>query len=572
MKKSFNVNMGTASFNFDEDALAYLESYLERISQYYKGRGEELKVNEAEENIAALLLQSVGPDSIVTLEILKNVLEKIELPVGAAEDFVNEAADEKKEKKKEEEKGTGEEPYANSNEPWRVAMMMGRKLMRHPHDSLLGGVLAGFASYNGWDAGVLRLLVSLAFVFGIALDGISLILLFVYCVLWIALPKPRSIIDFTRMQKLQPASYSKESLDEAWKLNYERCVQETAFPTRTGCLVAGVRIVFFILLAIMAIPMLFVIGIILFVFGILLLALFENLGAAIFANIYVVLLLLLPLFALVHWVLKKCGVCRPLNGYLKATIIACWFAILVFVCYKVHNAVAKRGGWEQITYSFLDDRHFLDENFWERMVNDVLDSESYVYISWDDTDIENGTRNMPFAIDLKHNTTLDNVRVRFFAPGQMTQDAADENVIFDDVTELNITHLDNIKQGSLFLMWDSTANEILVDLQRSTLGASMQMQEHDIAIRWLKQNDSINFFTAMQHHCMPIEIRFDESNTPALYLWGNDSVPGILMQPKATHYIRWHAPGITVHTTCTSDDVSADDTSDDETEVSDSIK
>ena len=249
MKKSFNVNLGGVAFSFDEDALELLERYIAKVGDYFKDKGEELKVAETEESIAAKLKERAGVDGIVTLELLRGVLDDIGLPFGAVD--CEPAREEKKENSSNESETASNASSGTDDAPWRAAMLLGKKLFREPYNQILGGVLAGVAKYSGWSIALTRVLFFLFFLVSCSIGSGGFLLLLAYCISWVLIPKARSVIDLTRMRKPASMEYSAAGFETAWKTNYDVAMAELSAPKTNGCLSGGIRIIFFMLLFIL---------------------------------------------------------------------------------------------------------------------------------------------------------------------------------------------------------------------------------------------------------------------------------------------------------------------------------
>lgn len=527
MKKSFNVNLGGVIFRFDEDALELLERYITKVGDYFKDKGEELKVTETEENIAAKLKTRVGVENIVTIELLRGVLDDIGLPFGAVD--CEPAREEKKENSSNESETASNASSGTDDAPWRAAMLLGKKLFREPYNQILGGVLAGVAKYSGWSIALTRVLFFLFFLVSCSIGGGGFLLLLAYCISWVLIPKARSVIDLTRMRKPASMEYSASGFETAWKTNYDVAMAELSAPKTNGCLSGGIRIIFFMLLFMLLIPMLFVLAVMLFAFGVLLFVLFSTLGAAIFENVYVVILFILPLIAFVHWVLKKCGVCRPLNIYIKLAIIIGWFVTLALAGYKIYTVVDENGGWEKIQQQIVDKR-FFDEDFWREIIKENLErAQSEGYVAWDDD-------NLPFVIDAKIYTGYNNddrICLRFIDRNDWRGSGNTEYHYFD-ASSMDV-YLWGDSVGDIRLVWDSIANEVLVSMD-ATLGASMHIESSadGVQLRYLTLSDSVQYGNAMDYGKVPLEMKFIRNAIPELTVYGNDSIDGIPVKPVST--------------------------------------
>ena len=530
MKKSFNVNLGGVIFRFDEDALELLERYITKVGDYFKDKGEELKVTETEENIATKLKTRVGVENIVTIELLRGVLDDIGLPFGAVDcESVTEQGGAAADNEAAKSSGQNNGSSSADDAPWRAAMMLGTKLFREPYNQILGGVLAGVAKYCGWSIALTRVLFFLFFLVSCSIGGGGFLLLLAYCISWVVIPKARSIVDLTRMRKPASMEYSASGFETAWKTNYDVAMAELSAPKTNGCLSGGIRIIFFMLLFVIAIPALFVLALILFILGVFLFAVFTTVGTAIFENVYVVILFLLPLIAVVHWVLKKCGVCRPLNIYVKLAIIIGWFVTLALAGYKIYTVVENNGGWEKIQQRIVDKR-FFDEDFWKEIIKENLEqAQSETYTAWDDDAL-------PFVIDAKIYSRYNNddrVCLRFIDRNDWRGSGNTEYHYFD-ASSMNV-YLWGDSVGDIRLVWDSIANELLVSMD-ATLGASMRIESsaEGVQLRYLTLSDSVQYGNAMDYGKVPLEMKFIRNAIPELTVYGNDSIDGIPVNPIST--------------------------------------
>ena len=526
MKRSFNVNLGGVTFSFDEDALELMERYIVRVTEYYKGNGEELKVTEVEEKIATKISARVAAGGIVTIELVKAVLDEIGLPFGAAD-----CTSAGKEETAADAASTGNNAGAGQlgDEVWRAAMLLGKKLFRDPCDQYIGGVLAGIAKYFGWSIAAVRAVVVLLFILGFAGGVLSFLLSVAYIVMWITVPAARSVVDFTRMRKPQPAGYSTANLEAAWRNNYQIAVAELTYPKNKGCIAAAVKILFFIFILILGLPLLFALGVVLFVLVVVFLTLVRVLGVALFANVYVLVLLLLPLFALVHWILKKAGVCRPLNVYVKWAIVLGWLLTIALAGYRLSVKVEERGGWEKVQHSLFDGTLFA-RGFWEKFIEENLEGvECKQYAAWVDDN-----KNIPFVVDLKQNSYSDRVTIKFYDSDYWNSNVIDAYQYNYDVTKLEID-LAGDEDGVVHFVWNPTAEEILVCLD-SSLGASMRLVSNGHNIRYINKGDTVTYSNAAEKGCVPFEIRYSDKEKAAMYMFGNDTINGVYVPPVKTQY------------------------------------
>lgn len=542
MKKSYNIKLGNNAFNIDEDALELLEKGIARRVANSENMGDGAAGPEAVEAvIAEELAQLVGNDGIVTLDIVRALLD------DACEQDCHNTADatggsgaggngqhdgNEQHDKEASGKVAGQE---TPDEAWRKAMLLGRKLFRNPFDSMLGGVLSGVALYYNLGVAAVRLLFVLLFLF-LFFTGthIAFVLLVFYIVMWVVIPKAKNVIDLTRLRKPNIPAYDTASADEAWKANYDVSMAQMAFPKNRGCMYSLVRVVFVLLLAMMALPFLILLLSTLGIFVLLAVVVLAAYGATVYNNIIFVLVVAIPLLALVHWILKKCGCIAPMNRYLKMTIVVVWLALCLFGCTKLYNKISADGGVETFLENNVD-KNLFNESFWQNLIEKnigrMVDEFACSYSAWVDN-----TGNLPFAIDAKRSPAFDKITVRFM--NELLPEASDgdmsENYEYSSI-ELSVS---DISMGSMFFIWNPMANEILVDIRNDDFisGYSMSVNSYDIPVRFVDENDAVSFDNAAKCGMVPFEISFKEGSLPQLYIYGSDNNEGVFV-PSVKNYM-----------------------------------
>lgn len=517
MKKSFGIKLAGACFNIDEDALELLEKRIALLNDKYDGEEKNLKLAAEEELLAEKLINAVGENGLVTIEILQGVL--------ALDSFCAET------EQKEMFSQTMEEPKNDnpeSEEDWYKAMLLGPKLYRNPYESILGGVLSGIANYSNINVQLLRLLVLVA---TLSLSCVITVYPFfvLYILLWLCIPKAKNVIELTRSCK----PVSDFTAEEAWKINYERSKMQMTFPKKRGCFYSVLKLMFIALFVILLLPLFFVIFLLLSAFLVLLFALFSVFGVALFANFYFILLVGIPLLLLIHWILKKSGVCRPMNNYLKVTIIISWLVLLSFVCVKIYDKVERNGGVEVLRNAIIDER-YMNENFWENFFEDnfgkFVKEVSYSYSAWID---DNG--NIPFVVDAKRSPAFDKITVRFIEPERWNENLDLYEYDLENISTIGINVNDAVS-GSIYCFWDSISKEIVVDLKEENVINSyrMSIDSYTLPVRYINESDSVNFNNAIANGKIPFEIRFVYGRIPELYMWGSDADEGVFVAPVKT--------------------------------------
>ena len=171
MKKTFTINISGSVFHIDEDAYEKLQKYLQMLSSHFGTNAEGREIlQDIEARIAELFndkKQSEEKDVIIEIWI-DDVIERM----GKPEDFL--------EGEEDEEQEVTEEKATTTTDKIK------RRMYRDPDSRVLGGVCGGMGAYFNIDPVVLRIIFFVLFLIS---GGIVLP---VYLLLWIAVPKART--------------------------------------------------------------------------------------------------------------------------------------------------------------------------------------------------------------------------------------------------------------------------------------------------------------------------------------------------------------------------------------------
>lgn len=215
MKKSIEINLGGRIFNIDDDAYELLNEYIESLRANFKDNeeGEEI-VADIELRLGELCEERMhdGRARIIDYAMVAEFTERMGRPDSIA-DVEEKHADDK------ETPSSQDTPASDGREPWRDAMLLGRRLFRDTHNSLLGGVFSGLAAYSGINVWLLRVAAILLTIF-----VLEIIAPIAYLIMWMALPYAKSVTDRMRMRDIKPLPG--ESNDDAWQREYERSTAE----------------------------------------------------------------------------------------------------------------------------------------------------------------------------------------------------------------------------------------------------------------------------------------------------------------------------------------------------------
>lgn len=454
MKKINRIHIGGHKFYFEEDAASTIEQYLARIEELYKGNGEELKVSDVETRIADICLEKVGEDGIVPASLIEEAIKTIGINI--------------EEKKESNQETNDEKTAATENESdtiWYKAMLKGSKLFRDTHGSYIAGVISGLSIHFGISAGPLRIITVLLFL--LTPSPLDLFLLLAYFLLWAIVPKAVSIMDYTRMRRIN-LSVNDEATKAAWKKSYEQSLQELTNPEPAGCMRTTARAAFYLLIALIALPVtLCVIAaiVICVIFIAMGSAVLESLNLSVFTLLGIFITLAIPLFALTHYVLKRRKVCKPMKKHSKAILAVLWAVTLIVTLLGVNKFIDSHRGIPNVHKILHDYKNILCKygdisittGEYYNTYPVESDKEALLGRIWDAT-----TCNIPFIIEsINDNDGI--YQIYFYTPGATKSESLAKIKNKDYVVSHRIeTHYAVEIHGWQDFAWDSISNTLYI--------------------------------------------------------------------------------------------------------------
>ncbi|MFA6335671.1 MAG: PspC domain-containing protein [Bacteroidales bacterium] len=176
MKKVVKVSIGKLAFTIDDDGYELLKAYLGELNAHYKSKqnGDEI-IEGIEERMAELFIEKSGKGSVVSMQVVKDVINILGRP---------EIID-------EETRASGFE----SNQE-RGTRAIPKRVYRDPDNKMLGGVCSGLATYFNIDKVLVRILFLIFFIgfsiLGFHLGGGSFMVI-AYIILWIVIPEAKTV-------------------------------------------------------------------------------------------------------------------------------------------------------------------------------------------------------------------------------------------------------------------------------------------------------------------------------------------------------------------------------------------
>lgn len=178
MNKTVTINIAGLVYHIDEDAYNRLDSYLNAVRNSIQQEGKDEIIADIEARIAELFSEKIDPQTGVIR--MQNVDEIINI-LGKPEDYII------------------EDEYANQMQT-ETNQKQAKKMYRDGGKRILGGVCSGFGHYFNIDPVWIRLV----FVLLLLIYGSGVLL---YCILWIIIPKARTVADYLEM-KGEPVNIS----------------------------------------------------------------------------------------------------------------------------------------------------------------------------------------------------------------------------------------------------------------------------------------------------------------------------------------------------------------------------
>lgn len=349
MKKTLTVNLGGTVFNIDDDAYRLLDNYLTNLKLHFsKNEGADEIVDDIERRISELFAEKMtGGIQVITL----NEVEEVIARMGKPEEMDNEDVE------------AGYSSRAGNKE--KVSVRVRHRLFRDPDNKILGGVCGGLAAYLGWDVTLVRLLLFVILIFGYGT------LIPVYIVCWLIIPEARTAAEKLSMhgEAVTVENIGKTVTGGFEKMadgvnNYVNSDKPRTLLQRVAdilvTIVGWILKIGLVILVVVCSPVLFALGVAFVALLFAAVAVAIGGGAALFSLfptmdfvlpsspfkaivmcIAGIILVVIPLFSLVHAVL--CGLLkwRPMSVGLKWTLLILWVvsAVVFGLCFVMSDYV-----------------------------------------------------------------------------------------------------------------------------------------------------------------------------------------------------------------------------------------
>lgn len=180
MKTTQSINLASRAFNIDEDALAMLSDYFDRIRHHLSPDEADEVMQDIEARAAELFAERMNKfKDVVTVDDVLYIMETL----GSPEQFGDEESDDSRE----------------SDEP-KAERKTSRKFYRDADNRIIAGVGSGLARLIGWDATVVRLLLFLLLCVSC---GAAIL---IYVLLWVIVPEARTVAERLEADGIEPTA------------------------------------------------------------------------------------------------------------------------------------------------------------------------------------------------------------------------------------------------------------------------------------------------------------------------------------------------------------------------------
>ena len=334
MKKNITINLCGRLFQIDEDAYEMLQHYIDSLRHSFgKQEGGDEIVDDIEARIAELFeeLRQQGTEAI-TIDHVKDVITRIGKPEQLAGEEEKGGDGDAADSRYESVRSAAQDIYDNVR-----ARTAGKKLFRNPKDKMLAGVLSGFATYTGTDPVIWRL----ATIVFTACYGIGLI---VYIILAIVLPEaktpeqmlqmegkdvtPQNLADVV-VEKDETATQSPNLLRSLFSLMLKLLFGFSVGVALVVCLFLCMGALFALVVVVCALvfPVTSNMPFSLDTLGLAELYQANPIVLIVFA-FSLFMLLLIPIYAIIHMLLSLTGKTQPMGIVQRITLIILWTVAL----------------------------------------------------------------------------------------------------------------------------------------------------------------------------------------------------------------------------------------------------
>lgn len=184
MNKTLSIGLAGFSFTIEEHAYIKLSDYLNALRSSLDASEADEVMHDIEIRMVEIFRDSLGKREVVNDSDVERVIAQIGTP----------------EKIEEQEEAYYSEKNTNRTHTTGAQSTDKKQLFRDPERQKIAGVCAGLAHYVGMDITAMRAIWVVIFLIMIPAAGSAWVIVLLYIILWIVLPKAETAADYLKMK------------------------------------------------------------------------------------------------------------------------------------------------------------------------------------------------------------------------------------------------------------------------------------------------------------------------------------------------------------------------------------
>ncbi|WP_234110899.1 MULTISPECIES: PspC domain-containing protein [Chryseobacterium] len=185
MNKTLSIGLAGFSFTIEEHAYIKLSDYLAALRNSLDANEADEVMHDIEIRMVEIFKDSLGKREVINDDDVEKVITQIGKPEVIEEQEEAYFSDKTKNQK-------NRKTYSSSTEQ--------KQLFRDPERQKIAGVCAGLAHYVGMDIAAMRAIWVGLFLLLFPLPGSPMLMVLLYIILWLVMPKAETAADFLKMK------------------------------------------------------------------------------------------------------------------------------------------------------------------------------------------------------------------------------------------------------------------------------------------------------------------------------------------------------------------------------------
>ena len=185
MNKTLSIGLAGFSFTIEEHAYIKLSDYLAALRNSLEANEAEEVMHDIEIRMVEIFKDSLGKREVINDDDVEKVIAQIGKPEVIEE---------------QEEAYFSEKTSTRKNQRTSGGFHSQKQLFRDPEKQKIAGVCAGLAHYVGMDVAAMRAIWVGLFLIMMPLPGSPMLIVFLYLILWLVMPKAETAADFLKMK------------------------------------------------------------------------------------------------------------------------------------------------------------------------------------------------------------------------------------------------------------------------------------------------------------------------------------------------------------------------------------